>query len=126
VEQGVVVGSIGGCGGGVGAAAMRSVSTVSVMALVEGEERGEGGGAQRTGVRNAREGGERGHGCAVYTIDLIDSRDITRSISLFVLFVYTIYILVLYILVFYLIIKICQHEFSFLLMFYQIWYPPRS
>jgi hypothetical protein len=52
-----------GCGGGVGAAAMRSVSTVSVMALVEGEEQEEGGDAQRTWVQNAREGGERGHGC---------------------------------------------------------------
>jgi hypothetical protein len=34
--------------------------------------------------------------------------------------------LALYILMFYLIIKICPHEFSFLLMFHQIWYPPRS
>jgi hypothetical protein len=49
-----VVGSIGGCGGGVRAAAMRSVSTVSVMAPIEGEERGEGSDAQRTGVQNAR------------------------------------------------------------------------
>jgi hypothetical protein len=44
----------------------------------------------------------------------------------FHLFTLALYILVLYILVFYLIIKICQHEFSFLLMFHQIWYPPRS